>query len=74
MSHRDTAQQVFATSSAWLNRGLDPEQKSVRASKYIIEMRKQLTLLSYACGVEHPGLATRDMVEILGNSGSTVKN
>lgn len=54
-----------ATSNAWLNRGLDPVKKSVRASKYIIELRKQLALLSFACGVEHPSLATRDMVEIL---------
>ncbi len=54
-----------ATSSAWLNRGLDPVQKSVRASKYIIEMRKQLLLLSYACGIAHPGEATPDMVELI---------
>lgn len=54
-----------ATSSAWLNRGLDPEQKSVRASKYIVELRKQLALLSYACGIPHPSMATEEMVEIL---------
>jgi glutamate synthase domain-containing protein 2 len=58
-----------ATSSAWLNRGLDPVQKSVRASKYIIELRKELALLSYACGIEHPSQATGEMVEIIDSSG-----
>ncbi|HMS25012.1 MAG TPA: FMN-binding glutamate synthase family protein [Acidimicrobiia bacterium] len=57
-----------ATSSAWLNHGLDPEQKSVRASKYLIELRKQLALLSYACGISHPSLATPEMIEILEHS------
>lgn len=58
----------IATSSKWLNRGLDPEIKSVRASKYIIELRKQLALLSYACGVSHPSQIGPEMIEILGNS------
>jgi len=59
-----------ATSSAWLNRGLDPEIKSVRASKYIIELRKELALLSYACGVSHPSQITADMVEIINSTTS----
>lgn len=59
-----------ATSSAWLNRGLDPIQKSVRASKYIIELRKELTLLTYACGISHPGEITREMIEVLNPSTS----
>ena len=57
-----------ATSSAWLNRGLDPEQKSVRASKYIIELRKQLTLLTYACGIKHPSEITIDMFEVINST------
>ena len=60
-----------ATQNRWLVRGLDPTHKSARLANYIITLRKELTRLSQACGVEHPGLLTAKHMEILdGNFGS----
>ncbi|NNF38113.1 MAG: FMN-binding glutamate synthase family protein, partial [Gemmatimonadetes bacterium] len=60
-----------ATQNPWLARGLDPTDKSARLANYVIALRKELTRLSHACGVDHPGLLTADHMEILdGNFGS----
>ena len=54
-----------ATNSAWLQRGLDPATKSVRAANYIVQLRKELLQLSRACGVVHPSLVTLEHLELL---------
>jgi glutamate synthase (ferredoxin) len=54
-----------ATQSAWLTRGLDVTSKSARAANYIITLRKEILLLSRACGHPHPSLVTGDQLEIL---------
>ena len=54
-----------ATHNRWLVRGLDPTSKAARMANYIVTLRKELTLLSRACGVPHPGLLTADHMEIL---------
>jgi glutamate synthase (ferredoxin) len=60
-----------ATQNRWLMRGLDPTDKSARLANYVITLRKELTRLSHACGVAHPGLLTADHMEILdGTFGS----
>lgn len=60
-----------ATQNRWLVRGLDPTNKAARLANYVITLRKELTRLSHACGVEHPGLLTSKHMEILdGNFGS----
>ena len=60
-----------ATQTPWLVRGLDPTHKAARLANYVITLRKELTRLSHACGVEHPGLLRSDHMEILdGNFGS----
>ena len=53
-----------ATHNAWLVRGLDPSDKSVRMGNYIIGLRKEITRLTHACGAVHPGLVTSDRFEI----------
>ena len=53
------------TNSAWLQRGLDPTRKSVRAANYLVQLRKELLQLSRACGVEHPALVTLENLEVL---------
>jgi glutamate synthase domain-containing protein 2 len=55
------------TSSRWLQRGLDPDLKSVRAASYIIELRRELLDLSRACGASHPAFVTLDDFEVLGD-------
>jgi len=57
-----------ATQNAWLVRGLDPTDKAARLANYVVTLRKELTRLSHACGVEHPGLLTADHMEILDES------
>lgn len=57
-----------ATQNAWLQRGLDPTSKGVRAANYIVTLRKDLTYLSHSCGVWHPALVNLDHFELL-NAG-----
>jgi glutamate synthase (ferredoxin) len=60
-----------ATQNKWLVRGLDPTDKAARLANYVITLRKELTRLSHACGVEHPGFLTSDHMEVLdGRFGS----
>lgn len=54
-----------ATSKHWLNRGLDIDRNALRCSNYLIEMRKQLAMLSYACGFSHPSEFTLEQIEII---------
>lgn len=54
-----------ATSNHWLNRGLDIERNSDRCANYLIEMRKQIASLSYACGLSHPSEFSIDNLEII---------
>jgi glutamate synthase domain-containing protein 2 len=70
--HTDTCPTGVATQNAWLARGLDPKQKSVRVANYIKTVRRDLMKVAEACGVEHPGLIDTDSVEVLeGRTGST---
>ncbi|MEJ2206738.1 MAG: FMN-binding glutamate synthase family protein [Gemmatimonadota bacterium] len=54
-----------ATQNRWLVRGLDPTHKAARLANYVVSLRKELTRLSHACGVEHPGFLTADHMEVL---------
>jgi glutamate synthase domain-containing protein 2 len=57
-----------ATQNRWLVRGLDPTNKSARLANYVVTLRKELTRLSHACGVDHPALLNADHMEILDGS------
>ena len=57
-----------ATQNRWLVRGLDPTSKAARLANYIVTLRKELTRLSHACGVDHPSLLSADHMEILDGS------
>ena len=54
-----------ATQNKWLMRGLDPTDKAARLANYVTTLRKELLLLSRACGVEHPCGVTLDHFELL---------
>jgi glutamate synthase domain-containing protein 2 len=54
-----------ATNNPWLQRGLDPGAKSTRAARYIVQLRKELLQLGWACGVGHPAQVTLDHIELL---------
>ncbi|HSP60333.1 MAG TPA: FMN-binding glutamate synthase family protein [Ornithinimicrobium sp.] len=63
--HDDRCPTGVATQNAWLTRGLDPDSKSVRAANYLRSWRREMLKVAEACGVEHPGLITAEMVDIL---------
>ncbi len=54
-----------ATQNRWLQRGLDPTSKGVRAANYIVTLRKEMVRLAHTCGVWHPALVTLDHFEVL---------
>ncbi|MDA8019307.1 MAG: FMN-binding glutamate synthase family protein [Thermoanaerobaculia bacterium] len=61
----------IATQNAWKVRGLIPEDKGPRMKNYAVALRYELMRLAHACGVDHPGEVTLDMLEILdGHFGS----
>ncbi len=53
-----------ATQNKRLARGLDPTDKSVRAGRYIQELRHELLKLAHACGAPHPALVPDSCVEL----------
>lgn len=57
-----------ATQNKWLVRGLDPTLKSARLANYVVTLRKELSRLSRACGVVHPGLVTLDRIDLIQDS------
>lgn len=63
--HTDRCPTGVATQSIRLQRGLDPDLKSVRCARYLASLRFELVRLARACGVPHPALVTTDQLEIL---------
>ncbi len=63
--HTGSCPSGVATQNRWLKSGLDPNLKSVRFANYIVTLRKELLLLSYACGQLHPSLIPTDQFELL---------
>lgn len=53
-----------ATQNWWLQRGLDVDDKTNRAARYIKGFRKELLSLAHAAGYEHPGQFTGEDIEI----------
>ncbi len=63
--HTDHCPTGVATQNPRLARGLDPGDKSVRVSLYLVELRAELTKLAHACGVSHPALVPNDSIEVV---------
>lgn len=62
--HTDHCPTGVATQNPWLVRGLDPTSKAERCAVYLRTLRKELTRISAAVGVAHPGLITCADVDI----------
>ncbi|TGN14256.1 FMN-binding glutamate synthase family protein [Leptospira ilyithenensis] len=62
--HTDHCPAGVATQNWWLQRGVDPEIKGKRATKYLQGFRKELLSLAHSCGYEHPLQFTGRDIEI----------
>lgn len=54
-----------ATQSPWLQRGLDPADKSVRVANYLATLRFELASLARTCGHADPAQVRADQLELL---------
>lgn len=54
-----------ATQNKWLQRGLDPTEKSERLANYLVTLRKELLRMSRACGFDHPSEVPLAQMEVL---------
>ncbi len=63
--HTDRCPVGVATQSVRLQRGLDPDLKSVRCANYLASLRFELLRLARACGAVHPALVGADQLELL---------
>ncbi|MCU0311289.1 MAG: FMN-binding glutamate synthase family protein [Acidimicrobiales bacterium] len=63
--HTDRCPVGVATQSPRLQRGLDPDLKSVRCANYLASLRFELVRLARACGVCHPALVPAERLELL---------
>ena len=63
--HTDRCPVGVATQSVRLQRGLDPDLKSVRCANYVASLRFELLRLARACGAVHPALVGADQLELL---------
>ncbi|MFI0717544.1 FMN-binding glutamate synthase family protein [Streptomyces sp. NPDC021224] len=63
--HTDRCPTGIATQNPWLSRGVDPASKAERAAAYLRTLRKELTKISGALGVAHPGLISATDIEIM---------
>jgi len=62
--HTDHCPTGVATQNRYLQRGLNPDHKSVRFSEYIKGLRKEILQLSHACGYTHPCQFTGKDIEV----------
>lgn len=61
-----------ATQNAWLVRGLDPTDKSVRLANYLIGFRYDLLRLAHACGHPHPAMVDGSSIDLLLEGDETI--
>ncbi len=67
--NQNTCPTGITTHDRRLQKGLDPERKSVRVSNYCKSMCKEVEMIAHSCGVDHPRQLTRDHVMIVQASG-----
>lgn len=70
--NENTCPTGITTHNKRLQRGLDPENKSIRVANYCKNMREQVEMISHSCGVCHPRDLTRDHVMIVRDSGRSL--
>lgn len=62
--HTNRCPAGIATSSKWLQSGIDPTLKSERFYNYVKTLRKEMLEITHACGYEHPSQMTMTDIEL----------
>lgn len=62
--HTNRCPAGIATSSKWLQSGIDPTLKSERFYNYVKNLRKEMLEITHACGYEHPCQMKMEDVEL----------
>jgi glutamate synthase domain-containing protein 2 len=70
--HKNTCPTGIATHNAWLERGLDPKNKSVRVYHYVKTLEHEVGLICHSCGVKKPRELHRRHVRIVAENGKSV--
>lgn len=73
LCHTNTCPTGVATQNKWLQRGINIEDKSVRAHFYFKNFRKELLEMTHACGYEHPAQFTMDDVDLTVGDKNLIK-
>ncbi|MAO08248.1 MAG: FMN-binding glutamate synthase family protein [Alteromonas sp.] len=71
--HTNKCPSGVATQNKWLQRGINIDDKAVRAHFYFKNFRKELLEMTHACGYEHPCQMTMDDAEITLGDKNLVK-
>ncbi|HBL80058.1 MAG TPA: hypothetical protein DDZ79_09120 [Aequorivita sp.] len=71
--HTNKCPSGVATQNKWLQRGINIEDKSVRAHFYFKNFRKELLEMTHACGYEHPCQFTMDDVDLTVGDKNLIK-
>ncbi len=70
--HTNRCPTGIATSSQWLQAGVDPTLKSERFYNYVKTLNKEILEITHACGYEHPAQMTmKDVDMAMGDNNKT---
>ena len=70
--NRNTCPTGITTHNTRLQRGLNPEEKSVKVANYCMNMIHEVQIISHSCGVSRPRLMGRKHVRIVQSDGKSV--
>jgi len=70
--NKNTCPTGITTHKAHLQKGLNPEEKSVKVANYCMNMIHEVQIISHSCGVSRPRLMGRKHVRIVQSDGKSV--
>ncbi len=70
--NKNTCPTGITTHNTHLQKGLNPEEKSVRVANYCMNMIHEVQIISHSCGVSRPRLMRRKHVRIVQANGRSV--
>ncbi len=73
--NKNTCPTGITTHNRRLQKGLDPEEKSVRVANFVKKIEYGVNLIAHSCGADHPRALKREHVRLVqGNGISTIMN